>query len=161
LALTSTEDGRFRDASDPGPIAEKFGKKTDAELVDFFLRLFLQGDVAQESRSKLLSYLQTPNRPVPVYWDAKRTADYRVQALCHVVLTWPEFKLAEKRMSFHPRGRARNDKPALGEPRMIPTRRDFLRTSLATGSLVSLGVTVPTFLGRTALAAPTADKAGA
>lgn len=44
---------------------------------------------------------------------------------------------------------------------MTPTRRDFLRTSLATGSLVSLGVSVPTFLGRTALAAPTADRPGA
>ena len=93
LALTSTEDGRFRDATDPARVAEKYGKKTDAELVDFFLRLFLQGDVAPEARSKLLQYLQTPNRPVPVYWDAKRTADYRVQALCHLVLTQPEFQL--------------------------------------------------------------------
>lgn len=37
------------------------------------------------------------------------------------------------------------------------TRRDFLRTS----SLVSMGLTVPTFLGKTALAAPSAEKAGA
>ena len=93
LALTSTEDGRFRDASDPARIAEKAGKKTDTELVDFFLRLFLQGDVTAETRSRLLSYLQAPNRPVPVYWDARRAADYRVQALCHLVLTLPEFQL--------------------------------------------------------------------
>jgi uncharacterized protein (DUF1501 family) len=44
---------------------------------------------------------------------------------------------------------------------MIPTRRQFLKTSLATGSLVSWGLTVPTFLGRTALAAPPADRPGA
>lgn len=44
---------------------------------------------------------------------------------------------------------------------MTSTRRDFLRHSLATGSLVSMGLTVPTFLGRTALAAPTANQAGA
>ena len=37
------------------------------------------------------------------------------------------------------------------------TRRDFLKTS----SLLGFGGTVPAFLGRTALAAPTADKAGA
>ena len=39
----------------------------------------------------------------------------------------------------------------------MSTRRDFLKTS----SLLGFGATVPTFLGRTALAAPTADKAGA
>src|SRR5262249_7582839 len=44
---------------------------------------------------------------------------------------------------------------------MHPTRRDFLKTSLAAGSLVALGLTVPKFLTRTALAAPPADKPGA
>jgi uncharacterized protein (DUF1501 family) len=36
---------------------------------------------------------------------------------------------------------------------MNPNRRDFLRTSLASGSLVSLGITIPAFLSRTASAA--------
>jgi uncharacterized protein (DUF1501 family) len=40
---------------------------------------------------------------------------------------------------------------------MNPTRRDFLKNS----SLVAWGLTVPGFLGRTAFAAPTADKKGA
>jgi uncharacterized protein (DUF1501 family) len=44
---------------------------------------------------------------------------------------------------------------------MIPTRRDFLKSSLATGSLVSWGLTVPAFLSRTAAAAPDAGKPGA
>jgi uncharacterized protein (DUF1501 family) len=44
---------------------------------------------------------------------------------------------------------------------MNRTRRDFLKTSLATGSLVSWGLTVPTFLSRTAAAAPAAGKPGA
>ncbi len=44
---------------------------------------------------------------------------------------------------------------------MTTTRRDFLKASLASGSLVTCGLTVPTFLSRTALAAPTADKKGA
>ncbi len=43
----------------------------------------------------------------------------------------------------------------------MTTRRDFLKHSLATGSLVSLGLTVPNFLTRTAFAAPNAAKAGA
>jgi uncharacterized protein (DUF1501 family) len=40
-------------------------------------------------------------------------------------------------------------------------RRDFMRDSLATGTLVSWGLTVPGFLSRTALAAPDAKKPGA
>lgn len=44
---------------------------------------------------------------------------------------------------------------------MNPTRRSFLKSSLAGGSLVSLGWTVPGFLGRTAAATLTAEKPGA
>jgi uncharacterized protein (DUF1501 family) len=44
---------------------------------------------------------------------------------------------------------------------MIPNRRDFLKTSLASGSLVSWGLTVPQFLSRTAAAAPSAKQPGA
>lgn len=44
---------------------------------------------------------------------------------------------------------------------MNPTRREFLRGSLASSSLVALGSTVPMFVSRTALAAPSADRAGA
>jgi uncharacterized protein (DUF1501 family) len=44
---------------------------------------------------------------------------------------------------------------------MNPNRRAFLRASLAGGSLVSLGITVPAFLSRTATAAPNSDKRGA
>jgi uncharacterized protein (DUF1501 family) len=44
---------------------------------------------------------------------------------------------------------------------MNTTRREFLQASLATGSLVTCGLTVPEFLSRTAAAAPTAEKKGA
>src|SRR5437879_2484958 len=44
---------------------------------------------------------------------------------------------------------------------MTTSRRDFLRASLASGSLVSWGLTVPGFLNRTAAAAPLAHKPGA
>lgn len=44
---------------------------------------------------------------------------------------------------------------------MNQSRREFLRRSLATGSLVSMGLTVPNFVTRTALAAPDAGKPGA
>jgi uncharacterized protein (DUF1501 family) len=44
---------------------------------------------------------------------------------------------------------------------MNATRRDFLKASLTTGSLVTCGLTVPGFVTRTAAAAPLADKRGA
>ncbi len=50
LALTSTEDARFGRRSDPAVLARKYNKKSDTELVDFFLRLFLQDDVPAETR---------------------------------------------------------------------------------------------------------------
>src|SRR5262249_51293635 len=54
LALTSTEDPRFGRRTDPAVLARKYGKQTDAEAVDFFLALYLQGDVPAESRTRLL-----------------------------------------------------------------------------------------------------------
>ncbi|HJT77442.1 MAG TPA: hypothetical protein VJ739_09600, partial [Gemmataceae bacterium] len=44
---------------------------------------------------------------------------------------------------------------------MTPTRRQFLKSSLAGSSLVAWGLSVPTFLSRTAWAAPTANRPGA
>jgi uncharacterized protein (DUF1501 family) len=44
---------------------------------------------------------------------------------------------------------------------MNATRREFLKASLTSGSLVACGLTVPEFLNRTAAAAPTAGKRGA
>src|SRR5262249_12460703 len=44
---------------------------------------------------------------------------------------------------------------------MTQTRRDFLQTSLATGSLVALGSSVPGFLSKTAAQAPPANQQGA
>src|SRR5215831_7640871 len=44
---------------------------------------------------------------------------------------------------------------------MNASRREFLRRSLAGGSLVSLGLTVPGFVSRTAAAAATSESPGA
>jgi uncharacterized protein (DUF1800 family) len=94
LALTSTEDNRFGRRTDPAALAKKHGKKTDTEVVDFFLRLFLQGGVAKDARGKLLTYLEDARKQtVPVYWTEEDAADQRVRALCHLVLTLPEFQL--------------------------------------------------------------------
>jgi hypothetical protein len=94
LALTSTADARFGRRCDPGALARKYDRKTDTELVDFFLLVFLQGDVSAEARAKLLDYQHHAHKlPAPVYWTEQEVADQRVRSLCHLVLTLPEFQL--------------------------------------------------------------------
>jgi hypothetical protein len=94
LALTSTADARFGRRCDPGALARKYDKKTEAELVDFFLRVFLQGDVSVEARARLIDYEQHAHKlPAPVYWTEQEVDDHRVRSLCHLVLTLPEFQL--------------------------------------------------------------------
>jgi uncharacterized protein (DUF1800 family) len=94
LALTSTEDGRFGRRADPVAIAEKYGKQSDQELVDFFLQLFYQDDVPQESRNRLIEYQKKAHgQPTPKYWTGKDVSDHRIRALCHLILTLPEFQL--------------------------------------------------------------------
>src|SRR5262249_19180884 len=59
LTLSSGEDKDPRDGVRcPVPVllAQKYDKRTDTELVDFFLRLFLQDDVSPDSRARLLHY---------------------------------------------------------------------------------------------------------
>jgi uncharacterized protein (DUF1800 family) len=94
LALTSTLDVRFQ-RTDPARVARAHGRRSDAEVVDFFLKVFLQGDVPAAARARLLQYeSETQNQPVPVYWTAQDAAEQRVRSLCHLVLNQPEFQLA-------------------------------------------------------------------
>ncbi len=95
LALTSTEDNRFGRRTDPAALVRKQGiREEDATLVDFFVQLFLQGDLPAASRDSLLAYMKKSRKhPYPVYWTETDFADHRVRALCHLVLTQPEFQL--------------------------------------------------------------------
>lgn len=94
LAFTSTEDQRFGTRIDPAALARKHGKSGDEELVALFLHLFLQDDVAPESRQRLLDYAKkSRSLKTPVYWTEQDAIDHRVRALCHLVLTLPEFQL--------------------------------------------------------------------
>ncbi len=93
LALTSTEDVRFGRRTDPAALARRC-HKTESQLVDFFLDLFLQGDVAPQTRARLVEYHEHSRRlPFPVYWTKADIEDHRIRALCHLVLTLPEFQL--------------------------------------------------------------------
>jgi uncharacterized protein (DUF1800 family) len=94
LALTSTEDLRFGDRTDPAALARKHGKKTDEEILDFFVTLFLQNNLPDESRTRLKEYqLRARAEAKPVYWTDDEAADHRTRALCRLVLTLPEFQL--------------------------------------------------------------------
>ncbi len=93
-ALTPTTDDRFGRRTDPAALARRHNRRTDAEQVDFFLRLFLQGDVAAGTRERLVQYLQTASgQSYPFFWTAEDAAEQRSRALCHLVLCLPEFQL--------------------------------------------------------------------
>jgi len=79
-------------ASSPLPIAVL--NRHEAKPVDFFLNLFLQGDVPDETRTKLTTYAdKAKSQSYPVYWSAERKAEHQVTSICHLALTLPEFQL--------------------------------------------------------------------
>jgi uncharacterized protein (DUF1800 family) len=94
LALTSTQDARFGKRTDPAALVRKYGKTDDAEIVDFFVKLFLQGDLSDEAKFSLVDYLHKASKaPYPVFWSPQDREDHRLRAVCHLVLTQPEFQL--------------------------------------------------------------------
>lgn len=94
LALTSTEDSRFADRCDPAPVLARSGAKTDAKVVHWLLDTFLQGDVPEATRDKLLVYMkQAKDVKYPAYWSRDDVANHRLRAVAHLVLTLPEFQL--------------------------------------------------------------------
>jgi uncharacterized protein (DUF1800 family) len=94
LALTATADARFGNRTDPAALLKKCDKTDDEEILEFVLRLFLQDDVPMESRQRLKEYQQrTQKQSFPAYWTEADVSNQRVRALCHLVLTLPEFQL--------------------------------------------------------------------
>ncbi len=94
LALISGEDVRFGTRCDPAAALVKAGAKTDTEVVDSLLGVFLQGDLHPGSRDRLLAYLKTAKTvKYPVYWSPDDVSSHRVRAVTHLVLTLPEFQL--------------------------------------------------------------------
>lgn len=94
LALTSTIDDRFGRRLDPAVLARRQQARSDEQLVDLFLRIYLQGDVPGPTRARLVQYLQnSEGQPMPVFWTSEDAANHRVRSLCHLVLGLPEFQL--------------------------------------------------------------------
>ena len=69
LALTSTADTRFGRRLDPAPLMRRHQAATNEQQVDFLLRVFLQGVVPAESRTRFLEYAaQAERQAYPVFW---------------------------------------------------------------------------------------------
>jgi uncharacterized protein (DUF1800 family) len=93
LALTSTEDNQLAPRCDPAALVRRHAR-TDEDAAEFFLALFLQGDVPAAARERLTTYLRDARRlPPPVYDPDDYAADHPLRAVCHLVLTLPEFQL--------------------------------------------------------------------
>ncbi len=94
LAITSTQDSRFGRRTDPVAVARKYGMKGDEEIVDFFIKLFLQDDLAPDARSSLLDYLAGARKMrYPDYWTEDDQQNHRVRAVCHLLLSQADFQL--------------------------------------------------------------------
>ena len=94
LCETRKQEGDAGSLPLPILLANRHRKNADAEMVDFFLNLFLQGDVPPETRKKLTAYAQQAKKQTyPVYWSDHRKAEHQVTSVCHLVLTLPEFQL--------------------------------------------------------------------
>jgi len=94
LALTSTENVQFADRCDPARVLTRYGVRDDADAVRWLIDVFLQGDVPDTAREKLLDYLMTARTVrYPVYWTPTDIANHRTRAVAHLVLTLPEFQL--------------------------------------------------------------------
>jgi uncharacterized protein (DUF1800 family) len=76
-------------------LTKAHGKKGYTQLVDFLLQLFVQGDVPEETRNRLLEYAPTMSQQkVPPYWTQQDVAEHRAVTLCHLVMTLPEYQLS-------------------------------------------------------------------
>jgi uncharacterized protein (DUF1800 family) len=94
LALTSTDDTRFGRRCDPVTLAAKHGKASDPEVLEFFLGLFLQNDAPAEAKQRLGHYLEQSHGVIlRSYWTPQDAEQYRTRAVCHLVLTLPEYQL--------------------------------------------------------------------
>ena len=100
LALTLCETRQKEEgAKDSSPLpvllAKHHAKMSDVDLVDFFVKLFLQGGIPRETVTKLTEYVgSTKKQTYPVYWSEQDVAEHRVLSVCHLVLTLPEFQLS-------------------------------------------------------------------
>src|SRR5262249_49507876 len=85
----------YREPATAFALAEAHGKKSDDDRAKFFLDLFLQGDVAEETRKRVSEYAKVAGKQkTPAYWNEQDRPDPRVVSLCPRGMTLPEYHLA-------------------------------------------------------------------
>jgi uncharacterized protein (DUF1800 family) len=63
-------------------------------MLDFFVELFLQNDLAQETTERLNQFRDDLSKQTyPAHWSEARQREHAAISLCHVVLTVPEYQL--------------------------------------------------------------------
>ncbi len=94
LALTSTQDSHFGRRTDPAEIVRRQEKTSDEQAIDFFTGLFLQTDIPDAAREKLREYAKSAREQTyPKFWSVADRENHRLRAICHLMLTQPEFQL--------------------------------------------------------------------
>jgi hypothetical protein len=93
LALQRGED--FAQRSDLDGWLHKHNLKTADDILDHYLRLLLDGNVATAARSELLDFLNhgPRNEPKPFVLTPD-TMNSKVRGLQHLIMAMPEFQLA-------------------------------------------------------------------
>ena len=92
LALKLTSADQPFNHLDPATLPAKYGKKSDEEILDFYLTLFLQNDVPAATRKALRDFQRKPSSD-SIGLSEKDIDKYPTRALAHLVLTQPEFQL--------------------------------------------------------------------
>ncbi len=82
-AITASRAGPFAGRTDPAALAAKYGATSDAEVVQFFLELLVDGDVPAETRKQLAQSLSISS-------DARSD---RIRRLVQLILSLPEYNL--------------------------------------------------------------------
>nr|MCU0706555.1 DUF1800 domain-containing protein [Fimbriiglobus sp.] len=95
LALALTGGDGLGQRCDPAALLTRHGAKSDSEVVDFLLSVFLQHDVPATAKNKLLAHLaESAKAKPPAFWTSDEVAAHRVRTVAHLVLTLPEVQLA-------------------------------------------------------------------
>lgn len=75
-------------------LCEKHGVGDTKGMLNFFIDLFLQNDLAKETTEKLHQFRDDVSKQAyPAHWSEARRREHAAISLCHVVLTVPEYQL--------------------------------------------------------------------
>jgi uncharacterized protein (DUF1800 family) len=80
----------------PSALVAKQGLQTPSETVNYFLKLLVDDDVPDSTRSELTQYISSDDAGKPVDSNAKdeRRQDAKLRGLVHLIMTLPTYQLA-------------------------------------------------------------------